>query len=78
VMGHEIMRPDGYVIRIDRDALAELQKKRLLIRHRRAFHPRIVEVLHIDGLLSDRLRQHLGPDLSGPEVCVCHCQDCSG
>ncbi len=75
--GHSLKTPDGRRIRVDRDALAELQKKGLLKRHRTAIHPAIYEVLKNGQLISDRLRRHLGPDLSGPSVVVCHCEQCT-
>lgn len=74
--GHSLKTPDGRQILVDRSALAELQRAGILNGHRTRIKPTIYRAL-MRGLLSDRVRNHLGGmDLSGPNVCVCDCSEC--
>lgn len=77
VSGHPLLTPDGRTITVDYAAMRELQKAGLLTGRRTRLRPGIWAAL-TRGLLSDRLRRHLGPDLSGPEVCTCECHLCHG
>ena len=75
--GHRLITPDGREIAVDRDALAELQRARLLNGHRTRIRNSIYPAL-VRGLLSDRVRRHLGGvELTGPIVCTCSCVQCT-
>jgi hypothetical protein len=75
--GHLLCTPDGRQISVDRDALAELQKAGVLNGHRTRIKPSIYAKL-VRGLLSDRVRNHLGGmKLTGPNICTCKCSKCA-
>lgn len=76
-MGHELIRPDGKKIFVDRDALAELQKAGVLNGRRTRIKENIYPAL-VRGLISDRVRNHIGGmELKGPNVCTCYCSQCT-
>jgi hypothetical protein len=74
--GHSLYTPDGRQILVDRDALAELQKAGVLNGRRNRIKPNVFPAL-VRGMLSDRVRNHLGGiHLTGPNVCICRCSQC--
>jgi hypothetical protein len=74
--GQKLRTPDDREIPVDYDALRELQKSGLLNGRRTHIKIQIFRAM-ARGLLSDRLRNHIGGmDLLGPNVCICNCQEC--
>lgn len=71
------MTPDGKEIRVPKFAFEPLRRLGVLERNRAQLKPLIYQLM--DPLYDDLvmgLRQLLGPDLSGPNWCVCHCREC--
>jgi len=60
VQGHELRLPNGDRFRVDKVALVELQKSGFLTKHRTTLRNTIFDALRVPGLLTDRLRRHLG------------------
>jgi hypothetical protein len=73
--GHEILNPDGLRIRVTRYTLRRLDMQGFLFRDREsrllAFKPQYAGLYR--EMIVDR---ELGPDFSGPSVCVCRCPEC--
>ena len=73
--GHEMLNPDGARIFVTARTMRRLDMRHFLFRDRGtgllAFKPRLTDLYR--QMCTDH---ELGPDFSGPAVCVCRCRDC--
>jgi hypothetical protein len=77
--GHALLTPTGQEIRLPAFAFPKLRRLGLLQRGHtmpRLRHTAYQWMINEYDCVTDGLRQLLGPDLSGPAWCVCHCKDC--
>lgn len=81
--GHEILTPDGRVIRIPQHGFEKLRMLGLILKQRgerglQQISLNVYEFLKPEyEALTCGLRALLGPDLTGPAIVTCGCRQCS-
>ena len=75
--GHPLKTPEGIEIRVPSWAFTSLRRLGLLVENKAQLSPMIYQMLEPQfDCLMDGLSRMLGRDCSGPEWCLCGCDQC--